>query len=179
MLKKILVAVVAILAVFAVVVSMQPSEFRIARATTISASPAELFARVNDLHAFQEWNPYAKKDPTMKQSWEGPAAGPEAVYRWSGNDEIGEGSMKILESRPNELVRLELAFIKPFQATNTVDFTFVPKGDETVVTWAMTGNNGFMAKAAGLILDMDAMVGTDFEKGLADMKSLAEGQTGS
>ena len=178
MIIKILIALVAIIAIFAVFVSMQPAEFRIARSTTISAPPAALFARVNDLHAFQEWNPYAKKDPAMKQSWEGPTAGPGAIYRWSGNAEIGEGSMKILESRPNELVRLELAFLKPFQATNTVDFTFVPAGEQTTVTWSMTGTNGFMAKAASLLMDMDKMVGGDFEKGLADMKALAEGRVG-
>ena len=179
MLKKILVAILATITVLAVIVAMQPSEFRIARSTTISAPPAALFARVNDLHAFQQWNPYAKKDPTMMQSWEGPPAGPGAVYRWSGNAEIGEGSMKILESRPNELVRIELAFVRPFEATNAVDFTFVPNGDQTTVTWSMSGTNGFMAKAVGLFMDMDAMVGGDFEKGLADMKALAEGQAAS
>jgi len=178
MLMKILVVVVAILAVLSVIVALQPSEFRIARSTTISAPPAALFPRVNDLHAFQEWNPYAKKDPAMTQSWEGPAAGPGAVYRWSGNAEIGEGSMRILESRPNELVRIELAFLRPFETTNTVDFTFVPSGDQTTVTWSMSGTNGFMAKAAGLVMDMDAMVGGDFEKGLADMKALAEKSAG-
>ena len=114
----------------------------------------------------------------MKQSWEGPAAGPGAIYRWSGNAEIGEGSMTITETRPNELVRLELAFLKPFRATNVVDFTFEPKGDQTIVTWSMSGTNNLTAKAIHVFMNVDKMVGTDFEKGLADMKALAESRAG-
>ena len=157
-----------------VVVSMQPDTFRIARSTTVEAPASKVFPLVNDMHAFQTWNPYAKKDPTMEQTWEGPAAGVGAVYRWSGNNEIGAGSMRIIESHSGERVGIDLAFDRPFKATNDVVFTFEPKGDTTVVTWAMSGTNSFPAKAMQLVMDMDAMVGSDFEKGLADLKALAE-----
>lgn len=174
MLQKIVAVIVALLVVFVVLVAMQPAEFHVARSTTIAAAPAAVFAQVNDLHAFNEWNPWAKRDPAMKQAYEGPPAGPGAVYLWEGNAEVGMGSMKILETRPNELVRLELAFRKPFRATNLVEFTFEPKGEQTLVTWNMHGVNDLTAKAIHLFMDMDAMVGGDFEKGLADMKALAE-----
>lgn len=174
MTKRILQAVVLGVLGLLVVIAMQPNEFRIERATTIAAPPEKIFPLVNDLHAFQTWNPYAKKDPAMRQSYEGPASGAGAVYRWSGNSEVGEGSMTIVESRPSERVGIELAFLSPFEATNDVELTFEPQGQGTVVTWAMNGRMNFVAKAMHLVMDMDAMVGNDFEKGLADMKSIAE-----
>jgi hypothetical protein len=174
MLKKIVVLVICVLFVLATTIAMQPAEFRIARSITASAPPAVLFAQVNDLHAFQVWNPYAKKDPAMKQTYEGPRAGVGSSYAWAGNQEVGTGRMTIVESRPNELVRLKLEFLAPFRATNVAEFTFDPTGDNTVVTWSMSGTNDLMGKAIGLVMDMDKMVGGDFEKGLADLKALAE-----
>jgi uncharacterized protein YndB with AHSA1/START domain len=179
MLQKIAAAVVTVLVVFVVLVAMQPAEFRVARSTTIAAPRAVVFPLVNDLHAFQQWNPYAKKDPAMTQSFEGPPAGPGAVYKWKGNPEIGEGSMTITETRPDELVRIRLEFLEPFRAINTVDFTFETQGDQTAVTWSMAGTNNLTAKAIQLFVDMDEMVGGDFDKGLADLKALAEGRAAS
>ena len=174
MLKKIVVLVIAVLFVLATTIAMQPAEFRIARSITVAAPPAVLFAEVNDLHAFQVWNPYAKKDPAMKQSYEGPPAGVGASYAWAGNQEVGTGRMTIVESRPNDLVRMKLEFLAPFRATNVAEFTFEPAGNDTVVTWSMSGTNDLMGKAIGLVMDMDKMVGGDFEKGLADLEALAE-----
>ena len=174
--QKIVAAIVTVLVVFVVLVAMQPGEFRVARSTTIAASPSVAFAQVNDLHAFNQWNPWTRKDLAMKQSYEGPRAGPGAVYRWEGNAEVGAGSMTITETRPSELVRMRLEFHKPLRAINAVDFTFEPVGDRTAVTWSMAGTNNLTAKAMHLFMDMDAMVGSDFEKGLADMKALAERQ---
>ncbi len=174
MLKKIVVLVICVLFVLATTIAMQPAEFRIARSITVSAPPAVLFAQVNDLHAFQVWNPYAKKDPAMKQTYEGPPAGVGAAYAWAGNQEVGTGRMTIVESRANELVRMKLEFLAPFRATNGAEFTFEPAGDGTVVTWSMSGTNDLMGKAISLVMDMDKMVGGDFEKGLADLKTLAE-----
>ena len=174
MLKKIAIGVAALVTALALIVAVQPAEFNVTRSVTIAAPAVVVFAQVNDLHAFNEWNPYAKKDPAMRQAYEGPLAGPGAIYRWAGNAEVGEGSMTILESRPNELVRMQLAFLKPFEATNTVDFTLDEKEGQTLFSWSMFGANNFMAKAIHLVLDMDKMVGGDFEKGLADLKSRAE-----
>jgi hypothetical protein len=110
----------------------------------------------------------------MKQAYEGAAAGTGAVYTWVGNKEVGEGRMTITESRPNDLIRIKLEFFKPFAATNTAEFTFKPEGNQTAVTWSMTGDNNFIAKAVHLFMNMDKMIGGQFEKGLASMKSLVE-----
>jgi uncharacterized protein YndB with AHSA1/START domain len=174
MLKTILITLVVIVVVFIVVASMQPSEFSVTRTATISAPPPAVFAQVNDLHKWEEWSPWAKRDPAAKKTYEGPSAGTGAIYRWAGNKEVGEGSLTITESRPNDLIRMKLEFLKPFQATNTVEFTFKPQGDQTLVTWTMMGKNNFIAKVLHLFMDMDKMVGGDFEKGLAQIKSLVE-----
>ena len=174
MLTKILIAVAVIVVVFLVIVALQPSEFRVARSTTISAPPSAVFGQVNDFHKWEAWNPFAKNDPAMKQSYEGAPAGTGAVYTWSGNKEVGEGRMTITESRPSDLIRINLEFFKPFAGTSVAEFTFKPDGNQTVVTWSMTGENNFMAKAIHLFMSMDKMIGGQFEKGLAQMKAIAE-----
>ncbi len=171
---KILIALAVVVIALVGVVAVQPSGFRIARTTTISAPPPAVFAHVNDLHKWEAWNPWAKLDPAMKQTYGGAAAGTGAIYTWAGNREVGEGRMTLTESRPSELIRIKLEFLKPFRATNTAEFTFKPDGDRTVVTWTMTGEKNFIAKAVGLVMNMDRMVGGQFETGLARMKSVVE-----
>ena len=174
MLKFILICLAVIIIALAVFVAMQPDDFRVTRSATVSAPAAAVFAHVNDLRKWEAWNPWQKKDPTMRLTYAGPPAGPGASYSWAGNNEVGEGRLTITESRPGELVRLKLEFMKPFTATNTADFTFKPEGDKTAVTWSMEGKNNYLAKALHLVMNMDKMVGGDFEKGLADMKVAAE-----
>jgi hypothetical protein len=171
MFKKILIAIAVIVVVFVIIVALQPSDFRVAR----SAAPAPaVFAQVNDFHKWEAWSPWAKLDPAAKNSFEGPPAGIGAIFRWAGNHEVGEGSMTIIESRPSELVRIKLEFLKPFAGTNTAEFNFKPEGNQTAVTWIMEGRNNFIAKAFCLFMSMDKMVGGQFEKGLASMKSVVE-----
>jgi uncharacterized protein YndB with AHSA1/START domain len=174
MLKTILIALAVIVIVLVVVVVMQPSEFRVARSTTISAPPTAVFAQVNDFHKWEAWNPWGKIDPAVKQTYEGAPAGTGAIYRWSGNKEVGEGRMTITESRPSDLIRIQLEFFKPFAGNSIAELTFKPEGNQTAVTWSMTGTNNFMAKAIHLFINMDKMIGGQFEKGLADMKSVVE-----
>ncbi len=175
MLKKILIALAVIVIVFVGVVAMQPSEFRVTRTATISAPAPAVFAQVNDLHNWEAWSPWAKLDPGMKQTYEGAPAGAGAIYAWAGNNQVGEGRMTMTESRPSELIRIKLEFVKPFRGTNIAEFTFKPAGDQTAVTWSMTGQKNFVAKAVHLFMSMDKMVGGYFEKGLAQMKSVVEG----
>jgi hypothetical protein len=174
MLKTILISLAVIVIVLAVIVALQPSEFRVARSTTISASPATVFAQVNDFHKWEAWNPWGKIDPAMKQAYAGAPAGNGAIYTWAGNNEVGEGRMTITESRPNDLILVKLEFFKPFSGNSLAEFTFKPAGNQTVVTWSMTGQNNFMAKAVHLFMNMDKMIGGQFEKGLAEMKAVAE-----
>ena len=174
MFNIILIAIAVIVVVFVVVVSMRPADFSVTRSGNIPGLPAIVFAQVNELRKWEAWNPWGKIDPAMKSTYEGPPAGIGAINRWAGNNKVGEGSMTITESRPNELVRFRLEFLKPFKGTSTAEFTFKPEGSQTVVTWSMSGKNNFMAKAVGLFMDCDKMIGSQFERGLADLKSVAE-----
>jgi uncharacterized protein YndB with AHSA1/START domain len=176
MLPIILVVILAVIGILVLIVALQPSEFRIARKASISAPPPAVFAVVNDFHRWEAWSPWAKLDPAMKQTFEGAPAGTGAVYWWQGNKQVGEGRMTITESRPHELIRIKLEFLKPFAATNTAEFTFQPEGKETIVTWIMTGRNNFMAKAFGLLMNMDKLLGGQFEKGLSQMNQAARNQ---
>ena len=171
---KILIALAGIVAVLVVVIALRPAEFRVERTATISAPPPVVFAQVNDFHKWEAWSPYVKRDPAMKKSFEGAPAGVGAIYTWSGNHEVGEGRTTIIESRPGELIRVKLEFVRPFTATSTATFTLKPEGERTAVTWSLDGRNGFPAKAMGLVMNMDKMIGDDFEKGLAQMKTIAE-----
>jgi uncharacterized protein YndB with AHSA1/START domain len=173
-LMPILLTLAAIIVGLLIVIAMQPAEFRVERSATIPAPPEEVFAQVNDFHAWKEWSPWAKLDPQSKETYEGSEAGTGAIFKWSGNNEVGEGMMTVTDSQPNELIRIKLDFIRPFAATNTAEFTFKPEGDQTRVTWSMFGQNTFMGKAIHLVMDMDKMVGGNFEQGLAQMKSAVE-----
>ena len=178
MLLKILLgiaaAVVLVVVVLAVIVALQPSEFRIERSAVIAAPAPTVFAQVNDFRNWEAWSPWAKLDPAVKNSFEGAPAGKGAAFSWAGNDKVGEGRMTITESRPNELVRIKLEFRKPFEATNTAEFTFRPEGERTAVTWSMYGHNSFISRAVFLFVNMDKALGGEFEKGLVSMKSVAE-----
>lgn len=179
MFSKIILALVLIVGVFFVVAAFQPKDFSVTRATTIEAPSTTVFDQVNDFHKWEAWSPWAKRDPQMKQTFEGPASGAGASYAWVGNNQVGEGRMTILESRPGELVKIKLEFIKPFAATNTAEFTFKTEGTKTAVNWTMSGEKNLMSKAFGLVMNMDKMIGGDFEKGLADLKRVSESAANS
>ena len=174
MLKRILLALVVIVAVLVVVVAIQPAEFQVTRTATMAAPAPVVFAQVNDFRKWEAWNPWARIDPAMKQTYAGAPAGMGAVYTWAGNHEVGEGRMTIIESRPSDLIRVRLDFAKPFAGTSVAEFTFKPAGERTAVTWSMRGTNTFVAKAIHLVVNMDRMLGGQFDQGLAQMKSVAE-----
>lgn len=176
--RKILLTILAVVVVlvlgFVILVSTQPDSFAVSRSTTIATSAEMVFAHVNDLRKWQAWSPWEKLDPDMKKTFEGPPAGEGAVYAWSGDGNVGEGKMTIVESRANERIHIRLDFVKPMQATNDVEFTFAPDGNNTAVTWTMNGRNNFIGKTFQLFMDMDKMVGDQFAKGLADLKQVVE-----
>jgi hypothetical protein len=174
LLKTILIALAALMAIFLTVVAFQPSHFRVARSILVDASPAAVFPHVNQLKNWEAWNPWGKVDPEMKLTYDGPAGGVGASYAWVGNQDVGEGRATITESRTNELVRLKLEFFKPMAGVSTVSFSFKPRGNQTEVTWLMTGDNNYLAKALCLFMNMDKMIGGQFEKGLAALKAAAE-----
>ena len=174
MLKWILGGAAAVVVIFLIVVAMQPSDFRVERSATMRAPAPAAFAQVSDFQNWQAWSPWEKVDPALKRQYEGPKAGTGAVYAWQGNKDVGEGRMTITDSRPGELVRIKLEFIKPFPSSANTEFTFKPEGDQTGVTWSMTGDKNFISKAFCMFMNMDKMVGGDFERGFANLKSVVE-----
>jgi hypothetical protein len=174
MLIVVLGLVATVVIVLSIIIALQPAEFRVVRSLSIEAPPAVPFAWVNDLHRWQEISPWAQLDPAAKIVFDGPSAGPGAIFTWSGNQKIGEGRMAIVESRPNDFIGLKLDFVRPFASHAKVEFTFQPDGRQTTATWRMISPRNFLSKAFGLFMNMDKMVGGDFEKGLAKLKSLSE-----
>src|SRR5215467_12937943 len=159
MIKKVLlgivIVVVVLVAVFAIVVALQPTHYHVERSAMMNAPAPVVFAQVNDFHKWEAWSPWAKLDPSAKNTFEGSPSGKGASFAWAGNSKVGEGRMTILESRPDELIRIELEFLRPFAATSTAEFTFKPEGDRTAVTWSMYGHNNFVARAVCIFVDMD------------------------
>ena len=174
MLDIILILAAVAVILFIVAAAKQPTDFRITRTGTINAPASAVFPHVNDLHQWDAWSPWAKLDPNAKNSFEGPSEGVGAKMSWAGNNKVGVGSMTIMESRPDEFVQFKLEFQKPMQASNIAEFIFKPEGDQTAVTWTMSGTNNFMGKVMNLVMNCDKMVGGQFEKGLADLRAVVE-----
>lgn len=176
---KFVVIVAALVGVSAALIAAHPSEFRITRSITIDAPPAKVFEQVNDFHKWDAWSPWAKLDPNAKNSFEGPSSGTGAVFKWSSaNDDVGEGSLTILESQPSERIKLKLRFTKPREDASDTEFTFKAKGEQTVVTWSVTGERDFVGKAMFIVLNVEKMIGGRFEEGLASMKKVVEAKKG-
>ncbi len=178
MLKRILIALAVIVILFVIIVALQPGEYRVVRTASISSIPPAVFTQVNDFHNWDAWSPWAKLDPAARNDFTGPSAGTGAIFTWAGTNKVGEGRMTLTESHPSDLIRIKLEFIKPFASTCGTEFTFKPEGRQTVVTWSMSGRNNFIAEAFCLFMNMDKTVGGDFEKGLANLKAVAEAGAG-
>ena len=171
----ILVAVVAVgIAGILAFAATKPDTFRVQRTASIKAPPEKIFPLLNDLHNFASWSPYEKKDPAMKRTHSGAPSGKGAVYEWDGDKNVGRGRLAIAESSPPSKVTLDLDMLAPLKAHNIVVFTLEPKGESTTVTWAMNGQIPYIAKIVHVFLNVDKMVGDDFEVGLANLKALAE-----
>jgi uncharacterized protein YndB with AHSA1/START domain len=171
--KKIAIVVVLIAALLAYAAT-RPDTFRVERSATIKAPPEKIFAILNDFQRWETWSPWEKKDPTMKRTLTVVSSGKGAVYSWEGNKEVGEGRMEIAESVPPSRLDIKLDFVKPFEAHNRVQFALAPRGDATSVSWAMEGDTPYLAKIVHVFLDMDKLVGKDFETGLANLRAVAE-----
>jgi ribosome-associated toxin RatA of RatAB toxin-antitoxin module len=172
MLLYLLIALAVTVVGFVLVVAMQPSKFCITRSALIPAPASALFEQVNDFHHWEAWSPWAKMDPHVVNTYTGTRSGVGAIFEWEGNNQVGQGRMTILESRPDKLIRIKLEFLKPFKATNTSEFTFKPQGDQTAMTWSMTGINNFINKAFVLLMNCGEMIGGQFEKGLENLKTV-------
>ncbi|MFH1496375.1 MAG: SRPBCC family protein [Verrucomicrobiota bacterium] len=171
---------VLLLGGLAAFIATRPAEFSVARSATITAPADRVFARINDLRQWQEFSPWAELDPDAKVSFAGPPAGEGASFAWDGDANIGAGSMTIIESRPAELVRYRLDFVRPFAGTSESSLALAPSPDGgTTVTWTMSGDNNFIGKAISLVIDCEEMIGPQFEQGLANLKRIVEQPAGS
>lgn len=174
MIKKILLLLVVAIAAVCVIATFQSDDMNVTRSTTIAAPPEAVFNVVNDFRQWDAWSPWSKLDPNMTKSLEGPSEGVGAIYKWSGNNEVGEGSTTLVESRPNERVGMKLAFVRPMEGVSDVQFIFAPEGGGTKVTWAMQSKKPFVGKVFGLFVDCEKMCGDQFNEGLANLKKHVE-----
>ncbi len=176
MLKTIaIIGAIAVVVIAGVLIyaATKPDSFRVQRTVLINVPPDKVFPLISDLKAWAAWSPYEKKDPAMKRTFGAVTAGKGATYSWEGNKDVGQGSMEIVESGPRKVL-IKLDFLKPFEAHNMGEFLMDPKGGDTSVTWAIYGPSPYISKVIGTFMDMDDMIGRDFEKGLADLKAAAE-----
>ncbi len=174
-----IIAIIAIVLVVAIAIILilaatKPDRFSFQRATTVKAPPERIFLLINDFHQWGTWSPYENKDPAMKRSYSGEASGKGAVYAWEGNKNVGSGRMEILDASAPAKIVIKLDFFTPFEGHNTAEFTMLPQGDATNVTWLMHGPLPFMGKIMHVFINMDRMIGKDFGIGLANLKRLAE-----
>ena len=174
MIKTIAMVLVLLIAALLIYAATKPDSFRIERSTTIKAPPEKIFALINDFHQWEAWSPWEKIDPALKRTYSGAANGVGAVYEWSGNKDIGQGRMEIVESVPSAKVMLKLDFVTPFEAHNKVDFTLAQQGDVTKVTQAMYGPSPYISKLMTIFFSMEKMVGKKYEEGLANLKAITE-----
>jgi uncharacterized protein YndB with AHSA1/START domain len=172
--KKFLLAVVILAAVASGLALMQPDTFRIERSALVKAPPERVFAYLNDFHQWPAWSPWERLDPAMQRAYSGAARGQGAIYTWSGNDDVGQGRMEIVDSTPPQTLAIRLDFVKPFESHNDVRFVLTPRPDGTAVNWTMSGRSPFVMKLIGLFTSVDEMAGPDFEQGLANLKEAAE-----
>ena len=173
------IAIIAIvlaiaIAIILIVAATKPNTFSIQRATIVKAPPERIFPLINDFRQWGTWSPYENKDPAMKRSYSGAASGQGAVYAWEGNKNVGSGRMEILEASAPSKIVIKLDFFTPFEGHNTAEFTMLPQGDATNLTWLMHGPLPFMGKIMHVFINMDRMVGKDFEAGLINLKRLGE-----
>lgn len=171
-----IIAAVLVVAVIGVLLlaSTKPDTFRVTRATTIKASPEKIYPMIADFHRWTAWSPYENKDPAMKRTYGGTPGAVGQTYAWTGDKNVGQGSMTVTEAAAPSKIALKLDFVSPFEAHNTVVFSMVPQGDGTTVSWDMQGPTPFIGKIMHVFMNMDKMVGTDFEVGLANLKTQAE-----
>src|SRR5712671_6354105 len=168
------VVLVVAIAIILILAAIKPNTFSVQRATIVKAPPEKIFPLINDFHQWGTWSPYETKDPAMKRSYGGAASGKGAVYAWEGNKNVGSGRMEILDASAPSKIVIKLDFFTPFEGHNTAESTMLPHGDATNVTWLMHGPAPFMGKIMHVFINIDRMVGKDFEIGLANLKRLTE-----
>lgn len=174
--KRILLIVLGVVVALLAFISMRPSTYEVSRSIKVNAPAAKIYPWVAQLPKFVEWSPWSGLDPNVKTSFSGTPGAVGSAYAWEGNDEVGKGSLTIKQVQVDKSVELDLKFITPWESVATTRFDLAPQGEAVEVKWSMNGDLDFMGKAMGLFMDMDAMIGPDYEKGLSSLKQKVESQ---
>jgi hypothetical protein len=174
MIKKIALLLLLLVGLVLVYAATRPAAFRIERSTTINAPAAAIYPLIADFRRWPAWSPWEALDPQMTRRVSGAESGTGAIYEWEGNSDVGRGRVEILEAIEPSAVDIQLDFLEPWEAHNLTRFRLDAYGNATAVIWTMEGNNPYMMKLMGLFMDMDQLVGGDFERGLANLKAAAE-----
>ncbi len=174
MLKRILLVLVAIVALFAAYVATRPDDYRIERSVLVRADAGKIYPLVAAFPKWDQWSPWAKLDPAMKVEFGGQEGTLGSTYSWKGNDKVGVGKMTVTGLLKDRIVDVKLDFLKPWEQTANVRVEFKPEADGTRVTWIMSGKYDFIGKLFAVFMNMDKAVGPDFEKGLSALKALGE-----
>jgi uncharacterized protein YndB with AHSA1/START domain len=177
MLKKVLIVLVLAVGGFLAYAATRPDTYRVERSVKIDAPPALIFAQLEDFKNWPAWSPWEKRDPQMKKTFEGPPSGVGSSYSWTGNKDVGKGKMTITAAEPPATVKYKIEFMEPFAAVANSTFSLTPEGEKsTGVKWEMDGTNNLMGKVFGVFMNMDSAIGSDFEKGLAALKTVSESE---
>jgi hypothetical protein len=182
-LKKVLLVLVVAVGGFLAFAVSRPDTYRVERTQRIAAPAGVVYAQLDNFKSWGAWSPWDKRDPAMKKTFTGPSHGAGAGYAWQGNDKVGQGQMTILDAKPPgaagepATLSYRLEFIKPFASVATTHFVVKPEGDKAALaSWSMEGRNNLMGKALGVFMNMDKMIGGDFEAGLANLKTLSQAE---
>jgi hypothetical protein len=173
MLTIALAVVLGLVALVLAFAATKPSHFRWERSAQMNAAPAGVLAEITDFHRWAAWSPWEKIDPAMTRTHSGAPSGVGAVYEWQGNKKVGRGRMEVLEATQGK-VTIKLDFFEPYEAHNLCEFSAEPKDGGTHVTWAMHGPTPFMSKVMQVFMNLEKLVGKDFENGLANLKAVVE-----
>jgi uncharacterized protein YndB with AHSA1/START domain len=173
MFKRIAIAIVVLIAGVLLYASTRPDNYHVERSVLIKAAPEKIFAYINDFHRWDEWTPY-NKDPAMKKTYSGSASGKGARYAWEGNSDVGQGEITLADSTPPSKLVFDLHMMKPFEGRNVASFSLAAAGDATRVTWSLDDKHNLFLKTLTLFMNMDNMIGRDFEVGLAKLKTAVE-----
>ena len=174
MLRLIILLLIALIVIVLIIAALKPNRFRVSRSVDIQALPEKIFPHINSFRAWATWSPWEKIDPNCQRSYSGAESGVGAIYHWSGNKDVGEGSMGIVESIPSSKIVLNLDFIKPYEGHSKVEFLLAPQNDGTLVTQTMVGESKFLQRLICMFINMDKMIGAKYEEGLASLKATAE-----
>jgi uncharacterized protein YndB with AHSA1/START domain len=175
MVRKILLGLVILIGLVLAYAATRPDTLAVERSAVINAPPGEIYAQLHDFRRWAAWSPWERLDPAMQRTHSGPSSGVGAIYEWKGNSDVGQGRMEIIDATPPQRLVIDLRFMEPYEARNTTTFTATPHaGAATMVTWRMEGSRPYFAKLMGLFVNMEQMIGTDFERGLTNLKTVLE-----